>query len=804
MVKDDPRKPFNGGKPGDIGMMNRIRTGMSSLVFTNLLTFALVLGITLGPFLAAWFMETRELLRSAQAARLEAAAERGAAALHGGQLAGMGNPLWYQTPEYEALVTLLAELQQTEELDHAVVYLRSREGAFVYLADGNRVAAINAPVVLHETRPDIRQEAVAVWESARPGPVRRYEAQGRFWMQVHRPLIWDGKVQALLMLNRSEATLRAALNRRLTTLGLGLALALGGGGFILGALSLRRSRTLRALADLAEDTTLGWSETQAPSLRGNSELARLSRAWLAMLERLRVQRNEVDSYRNALEQRLESQQQATRMVLEAGGAMLVRLDAAGKILPEESPAAPRLIEGAMPGADFLTLIAADPLVTGVLREALQSLRADKPETLLLSLARLPRQLRLPGQNAFSLRAQPIPGIRGQSNAELRIVLHPAAPQTQPEGVPQSWAKGPSAPEPEAMVGLRDRLERLTRFLRHREAFDLISQETPARLTAMRTELQGLATVRRKPVDQMFLELRRVASQAEFFALREAAAQAAALANRFWELHELRDQPMPGPVQKDLGQHLQELMALLDGEWRSLLNLAGESPGSVPLRLTLNRLERVREAVLDTLPPAHVAPVHDLLDTLSHVPLERMLGPHQYRVETLARERGLLARLILAPEARLDLPLDVYARLDGILEELLKNALLHGIESPTERLRVNKPNLAEIRLGAERQPGGLLLILTDDGRGVDLEAVRRAAVARELIPAHSAEQTGQAELLRLLFYPRFGTASALSHLDGRGLGLASIRSEMEAQGGWLRLTTRTGKGCTVELFFPLAI
>jgi two-component system chemotaxis sensor kinase CheA len=151
-----------------------------------------------------------------------------------------------------------------------------------------------------------------------------------------------------------------------------------------------------------------------------------------------------------------------------------------------------------------------------------------------------------------------------------------------------------------------------------------------------------------------------------------------------------------------------------------------------------------------------------------------------------------------------------ARLDRSLAEtvadpllhLVRNAVDHGVEPEAERLAAGKPAAGLVRIEADAEGGLVLLRVSDDGRGVDSDAVARSAAAAGLV-APGAQLT-QAQALRLIFRPGFSTAARASLVSGRGVGLDVVERAVEEAGGEVRVRSERGRGTTFELRLPTTL
>lgn len=167
----------------------------------------------------------------------------------------------------------------------------------------------------------------------------------------------------------------------------------------------------------------------------------------------------------------------------------------------------------------------------------------------------------------------------------------------------------------------------------------------------------------------------------------------------------------------------------------------------------------------------------------------------------AREAGKQVEFEVAGgDARLDRSLA--ERVADPLLHLVRNAVDHGVETEEERLAAGKPAVGRVAIEADSEGGLVVLRVTDDGRGVDVEAVGRAAAVAGLV-APGAKLTN-AQALRLIFRPGFSTAAQASLVSGRGVGLDVVERAVEEAGGEVRVRSVRGRGTTFELRLPTAL
>src|SRR5690606_2034619 len=147
---------------------------------------------------------------------------------------------------------------------------------------------------------------------------------------------------------------------------------------------------------------------------------------------------------------------------------------------------------------------------------------------------------------------------------------------------------------------------------------------------------------------------------------------------------------------------------------------------------------------------------------------------------------------------------VLAGLHKALVHVVRNSVAHGIESHAQRLGSGKPQVGVIDIAFERRGHRVLVRCTDDGRGLDLEAIKRVVVSRGLISPEQATTIDQVALEELLLSGGVSTSPTVTDVSGRGVGLEAVRHAVQALKGELKLHSRVGRGTTVEILVPLSL
>lgn len=185
------------------------------------------------------------------------------------------------------------------------------------------------------------------------------------------------------------------------------------------------------------------------------------------------------------------------------------------------------------------------------------------------------------------------------------------------------------------------------------------------------------------------------------------------------------------------------------------------------------------------------------------PFADVLAGQARMVRDLGRSLGKQVRLEIEGE-KTQVDRDVLEKLEAPLTHLLRNAVDHGIETPEQRVLAGKPAEGLIRLRASHQAGLLVLELSDDGNGVDLEKVRRSIIERHLSPAETAAQLSEEELLTFLFLPGFSLRDKVTEVSGRGVGLDAVQHMVRQLHGAVVLEQTAGEGSHFHLEVPLTL
>lgn len=244
----------------------------------------------------------------------------------------------------------------------------------------------------------------------------------------------------------------------------------------------------------------------------------------------------------------------------------------------------------------------------------------------------------------------------------------------------------------------------------------------------------------------------------------------------------------------------------------VLNLSGE------IGLTKNRLTCLRTAIMqgnidqETIKGLDEAVSHlDLLvgDLQSAVmktrmqPIGRLFQKYPRLARDVARQLGKDVELVLSGEET-EIDKTMIEDLNDPLVHLIRNAVDHGVDSPEERAAIGKSAKSLIHLSAEQIGDHIVIEITDDGRGINADAIRKKALEKGLIDLEIANGLDERQSLNLIFLPGFTTKEQISEVSGRGVGMDVVRSNIQKLNGRVEVVSVVGEGSTFRILLPLTL
>jgi two-component system chemotaxis sensor kinase CheA len=215
----------------------------------------------------------------------------------------------------------------------------------------------------------------------------------------------------------------------------------------------------------------------------------------------------------------------------------------------------------------------------------------------------------------------------------------------------------------------------------------------------------------------------------------------------------------------------------------------------PVRVKLAEALAFQSRVLDEL--------HKCVLKIRMVPVEQLFRRFPRVVRDVAKLCGKDIALEVAGE-HTDLDKGILDALAEPLTHLVRNAVDHGIEPSSERLNSGKPARGTVFLNAYHQGTQVVIEVRDDGRGIDLDIIREQAVRNGLLKAEDAQRLDPQDVLNLVFEPGFSTASEVTEVSGRGVGMDVVRTVLDRLKGTVHISSSLGKGTSIQLRVPLTL
>lgn len=244
----------------------------------------------------------------------------------------------------------------------------------------------------------------------------------------------------------------------------------------------------------------------------------------------------------------------------------------------------------------------------------------------------------------------------------------------------------------------------------------------------------------------------------------------------------------------------------------VLNLSGE------IGLTKNRLNCLRADILAGKQDAETYKALDdavnqldlLVGDLQNAvmktrmqPIGRLFQKYPRLARDLARQLGKDVELVLSGEET-ELDKTMIEDLNDPLVHLVRNAVDHGIEDADERATVGKPSKSLVRLSATQVGDHIIIEISDDGRGMRPDVIRRKAIEKGIIDAETANTLDDRQSLHLIFLPGFSTKDEISSISGRGVGMDVVKTNIQRMNGRIEVNSVVGEGTTFTISLPLTL
>ncbi len=244
------------------------------------------------------------------------------------------------------------------------------------------------------------------------------------------------------------------------------------------------------------------------------------------------------------------------------------------------------------------------------------------------------------------------------------------------------------------------------------------------------------------------------------------------------------------VNVDTLEHLMTMVSELVLTRNQLLEIARRHEDSA-YKVPLQRLSHVTAELQEGVMKTRMQPIGNAWQKLPRV------------VRDLSAELGKQIELVMLG-AETELDRQVLEVIKDPLTHMVRNSADHGLESTAARIAAGKPGRGTIKLAAFHEGGTITIEISDDGKGLDLAAIRRKAVDRGLATQAEIERMTDAQVAKFIFHAGFSTAAAVTSVSGRGVGMDVVKTNIETIGGLIEIATNPGRGTTFTIKIPLTL
>lgn len=245
---------------------------------------------------------------------------------------------------------------------------------------------------------------------------------------------------------------------------------------------------------------------------------------------------------------------------------------------------------------------------------------------------------------------------------------------------------------------------------------------------------------------------------------------------------------------------------------NLVNMVGELVlGRNALMQTLNAIQRDHEGEksVDQLAQASAqvnfitTELHMAIMKMRMLPIGNVFNKFPRMVRDLSRDMKKQVDLIIEGEET-ELDKSVLEEISDPLMHLIRNSVDHGLEMPEERKAKGKPERGMVKLAAFQEGNNIVIEVIDDGRGMDIEAIKKKAIERNITTPEELSKLTDKEILSFIFLPGFSTAKKISDVSGRGVGMDVVRTNIEKLKGTIELFSEKDRGSKITIKLPLTL
>lgn len=236
----------------------------------------------------------------------------------------------------------------------------------------------------------------------------------------------------------------------------------------------------------------------------------------------------------------------------------------------------------------------------------------------------------------------------------------------------------------------------------------------------------------------------------------------------------------------------------------MMNLVGE------LLISKMRLEQVRDIEAIKALESPLNELERLIADIQHevmqsrlVPVGQIFMRFPRMIRDISEKENKKVNFIMKGE-EIELDRSLIDKLGEPLIHLLRNAVDHGIETPEERKKNGKEEIGEIVLEAKKEKNSVIISVSDDGNGFDLDRIREVALEKGVVNEKQLSAMSDKKIMMLPFHPNFSTSKKVTEVSGRGVGLDVVKTKTEEMNGVVNISSEKNKGTTITLELPLTL
>ena len=325
--------------------------------------------------------------------------------------------------------------------------------------------------------------------------------------------------------------------------------------------------------------------------------------------------------------------------------------------------------------------------------------------------------------------------------------------------------------------------------------------TAAETKAVEDALSSISEIDKVEVEEVNLEQPAAPAKAPEAAAPKPAAKAAPAVATTHKVPAKKDTKKAAPPKRN---HQSQSVRVDIDKLDTLMNLMGE------LVINKVRLEQIGQThrlteLTETLEQMDrvTTDLQNIVMKVRMVPVSAVFNRFPRMVRDISKELNKEINLTIEGEET-ELDRTVIDEIGDPIMHLLRNSLDHGVEHPDDREAKGKPRTGEVGLIARHEGNNVVIMVTDDGAGINADIIRKKAVEKGMISQEEADKLDDADAVRLIFLPGFSTAEKITDISGRGVGMDVVRSKIESLSGHVDVETKIDEGSVFKIKLPLTL